>query len=160
MRKAFACRDVIMFWWFIAESRWEMQYLTHWGRVMHICVSKLTITGPDNGLSAPSHYLNQYWNIVNSNLRNKLQWNFNRKPYISFRKVHFNMTSAKWPPCCRGLNVFNVMFCISDQYSTLSSGLGIQGSTGDHKTYLPRTSGNLSYYLLICGWLIWGAHDR
>ena len=25
--------------------------LTHWGRVMHICVSKLTIIGSDNGLS-------------------------------------------------------------------------------------------------------------
>ena len=34
-------------------------------RVAYICVSKLTITGPDNGLSAPSHYLNQWWNIVN-----------------------------------------------------------------------------------------------
>ena len=42
--------------------------LTHWGRVTHKCVSKLTIIGPDN-------YLNQCWNIVNSNLRNKLQWN-------------------------------------------------------------------------------------
>ena len=27
--------------------------------------------------SAPSHYLNQWWNIVNCTLRNKLQWNFN-----------------------------------------------------------------------------------
>ena len=26
-------------------------YLTHWGRVTHICVSKLTIIGSDNGLS-------------------------------------------------------------------------------------------------------------
>ena len=26
-------------------------YLTHWGRVTHICVSKLTIVGSDNGLS-------------------------------------------------------------------------------------------------------------
>ena len=26
-------------------------YLTHWGRVMHICVSKLTIIGSDNDLS-------------------------------------------------------------------------------------------------------------
>ena len=26
-------------------------YLTHWGRVMHICVSKQTIIGSDNGLS-------------------------------------------------------------------------------------------------------------
>ena len=25
--------------------------LTHWGRVTHICVSILTVTGPDNGLS-------------------------------------------------------------------------------------------------------------
>ena len=25
--------------------------LTHWGRVMHICIGKLTIIGSDNGLS-------------------------------------------------------------------------------------------------------------
>ena len=31
---------------------------------------------------APSHYLNQFWNIVNSTLRNKLQWNFNQNLYI------------------------------------------------------------------------------
>ena len=29
----------------------ETQNLTHWGRVTHICVSKLTIIGLDNGLS-------------------------------------------------------------------------------------------------------------
>ena len=30
----------------------RMHYiLTHWGRVTHICVSKLTIFGSDNGLS-------------------------------------------------------------------------------------------------------------
>ena len=29
----------------------QMHILTHWGRVMHICVSKLTIIGSDNGLS-------------------------------------------------------------------------------------------------------------
>ena len=28
-----------------------IQTLTHWGRVTHICVSKLTIIGSDNGLS-------------------------------------------------------------------------------------------------------------
>ena len=32
--------------------------------------------------SAPSHYLNQCWNIVNWILRNKLQWNFNRNSNI------------------------------------------------------------------------------
>ena len=33
------------------ESPWEHMHLTHWGRVMHIWVSKLTILGWDNGLS-------------------------------------------------------------------------------------------------------------
>ena len=32
--------------------------------------------------TAPSHYLNQCWNIVNWTLRNKLQWNFTRNSYI------------------------------------------------------------------------------
>ena len=48
------------------------------GWVMHICVGTSTIIGSDNGLSpwtAPSHYLNQCWNIVNYRLRNKPQWN-------------------------------------------------------------------------------------
>ena len=59
--------------------------LTHWGRVTHICVSKLIVIGSDNGLSPgwPRHYLNQCWNIVNWTLGNKLQWNFNRN-YSSF----------------------------------------------------------------------------
>ena len=29
----------------------EMLLLTHWGQVTHICVDKLTIIGPDKGLS-------------------------------------------------------------------------------------------------------------
>ena len=37
---------------FICQTADElMYYLTHWGRVTHICVSKLTIIGSDNGLS-------------------------------------------------------------------------------------------------------------
>ena len=40
--------------------------VTHWGRVMHICVSKLTYVDSDNvAWPAPSHHLNQCWNIVN-----------------------------------------------------------------------------------------------
>ena len=33
----------------VFQSEWVL--LTHWGRVTHICVSKLTIIGSDNGLS-------------------------------------------------------------------------------------------------------------
>ena len=63
--------------------------LSHWGRVTHICVSKLTIIGSDNDLSPgrrSSHYLNQCWNIVNWTLRNKLQWNLSRNSNIFFQK--------------------------------------------------------------------------
>ena len=31
--------------------RFDSVWLTHWGRVTHICVGNLTIIGPDNGLS-------------------------------------------------------------------------------------------------------------
>ena len=66
--------------------------LTHWGRATHICISKPTITGSDNGLSpvpASSHYLNQWWNIVNWTLRNKLQWDFNQNSYIFIQEKVF-----------------------------------------------------------------------
>ena len=52
-----------------------LNVLPHWGWVMLICISNLTIIGLDNGLSpmGPNHYLNQCWNTVNWTLRNKLQ---------------------------------------------------------------------------------------
>ena len=56
----------------------SVKYLTHWGWVKHICVSKLTTIDWDNGLtpgSAPSHDLNKYWNVANANKVNKFQWN-------------------------------------------------------------------------------------
>ena len=68
---------------------------------MHICVGTNINIGSDNGLSpgtwsAPSHYLNQCWNIVNWTLRNKLQWNLNGETHIfSFKKMHFKTSSAK-----------------------------------------------------------------
>ena len=72
----------------------KSECLTHWGRVTHTCVSTLTIIGSDNGLSpawsAPSHYLNQCWNIVNWTLRNKLQWNFNRNSNIFIQNAFEN----------------------------------------------------------------------
>ena len=33
----------------------QSHFLTHWGWVTHICVSKLTIIGSDNGLSPDRH---------------------------------------------------------------------------------------------------------
>ena len=59
--------------------------LTHWDRVTHICVRNLNHHWFRQWLvawPAPSHYLDQWWNIVNWTLRNKLQWNLNRNSYI------------------------------------------------------------------------------
>ena len=40
----------------MSSEKWQqscsgLSVLTHWGRVMHICVGKLTNIGSDNGLS-------------------------------------------------------------------------------------------------------------
>ena len=65
--------------------------VTHWGRVhMHICICKLTIIGSDNGL-APSHYLNQCWNIVNWTLRNKISEILIKIHTFSFKKMYIKM---------------------------------------------------------------------
>ena len=78
--------------------------LTHWGRVTHICVGKLTIIGPDNGLSPARR---QAIIITNAGilLIGPLGTNFSeiliRIQTFSFMK----MTSAKWRPFCLGLNV-------------------------------------------------------
>ena len=76
-------------------------YLTHWGRVTHICIGKLTIIGS-------SHYLNQCWDIVNSNLRNKLQWNLKRNSRVFFQEIAFEnvvyeMASILSRPQCANL---------------------------------------------------------
>ena len=55
--------------------------------------------------SAPSHYLNQCWNIVNWSITNKLQWNFNCKYYIfiqenAFKNVGCEMSAILSQPQC------------------------------------------------------------
>ena len=82
------------------QAEWSLSHneLTHWGRVMHICIGKITITGSDN-------YLNQCLSIVNWTLGNKLQWNVNRNSNIfvqenAFENVVCEMTSIlSWPEC-------------------------------------------------------------
>ena len=74
------------------------KFLTHSGRVTHICVGNLTIIGSDNDLSplsAPSHYLKRCWNIVNWTFRNELQWNFNRNSNIFIQEIAFENVFCK-----------------------------------------------------------------
>ena len=86
---------------------WRVLYrLTHWGRVTHICVGKLSIIGSDNGLS-PGRRLAIIWTNAGILLIGPLGANFNEIiiaiPTFSFKKMRFKMSSAKWRPFCLGL---------------------------------------------------------
>ena len=82
--------------------------LTHWGRVTHICVSKLTITGSDNGLSPKRHQAIIWTNAGILSIGPLGTANFSEISIgikrFSFKKMHFKMSSAKWRPFCLGLN--------------------------------------------------------
>ena len=86
-------------------------YLTHWGRVTYICVSKQTSIGSDNGLS-PSRRLAVIWTNAGILLIGHLGTNFSEisiEIHIpSFKKMHLKMSSGKWRPFCLGLNVLTV----------------------------------------------------
>ena len=82
--------------------------LTHWGRVTHICVGKLTIIGSDNGLS-PERRQAIIWTNAGILLIRPLGTNFSEIlieiQTFSLKKIRLKMSSAK---CCSfrlGLNV-------------------------------------------------------
>ena len=82
--------------------------LTHWGRVTHVCVSKLTIIDSGNGLS-PGRRHAITWTNVGILLIGHLGTNFSEMLIeihtFLFKKIHFKMSSGKWRPFCLGLNV-------------------------------------------------------
>ena len=81
--------------------------LIHWGRVTHICVTRLTITGSDNGLS-PERRQAIIWTNAGILLIGPLGTNFSENLIeilaFSFTKMRLKMSSAKWRPFCLGLN--------------------------------------------------------
>ena len=84
--------------------------LTHWGRVTHICVSKVTIIGSDNDLS-PGRRQAIIWTNAGILLIGPLGTNFSEILFeiytFSLMKMHLKMSSGKWRPSCLGLNVLN-----------------------------------------------------
>ena len=83
-------------------------WLTHWGRVTHICVSKLTIIGSDNGL-LPDRRHAIIWTNAEILLIGSLGTNFSEILIeiltFSFKKMHLKVSSAKRRLFCLGLNV-------------------------------------------------------
>ena len=88
------------------QRKWAI-LLTHWGRVTHICVSKLTIIGSDNGLS-PGRRQAIIWTNDGILLIRTLGTNFSeilgKIHSISFKKMHLKMSSAKGRLFNLGLN--------------------------------------------------------
>ena len=85
--------------------------LTHWGRVTHICVSKLIIIGSDNGLS-PGRRQAIIWTNAGILLIRPLGTNFNEMLIkiltFSFMKMRLKVSSAKWRQFRLGLNVLTL----------------------------------------------------
>ena len=81
--------------------------LTHWVRVTHVCVSRLTITGSENGLS-PGRRQAIIWTNAGLLLFGPLGANFSeiliKILAFSFTKMRLKVLSAKWRSFCLGLN--------------------------------------------------------
>ena len=90
------------------HSCWCPGDLTHWGRVTHICVSKLTTLGSDNGLS-PGRRQAIIWTNAGILWIGPFGTNFSEFSIefhiLSLMKMHLKMSSAKWRPFCFGLKV-------------------------------------------------------
>ena len=90
------------------DNKSPLTQLTHWGRVTHIRVGKLTSIGSDNGLS-PGRSQAIIWTNAGILLIGPLGTNFSeilsKIHTFSFKKMHLKTSSAKWRPFCLGLNV-------------------------------------------------------
>ena len=97
----------------MSSTKWRpfclgFNVLTHWNRVTHICVNKLTIIGSDNGLS-PGRRQAIIWTNAEILLIGPLRTNFSEIlidiHIFSSTKMHFKMSTTKWRPFCLGFNV-------------------------------------------------------
>ena len=79
--------------------------LSHWGWVTHICVSRSTNIGSDNGLS-PGRRQAIIWTSAGILLNGPLGTNFCeiliKIQNFSFTKMHLKTSSAQWRPFCPG----------------------------------------------------------
>ena len=113
--------DLVLFGPHYIES--TVLYITHWGPVTHICVSKLTVIGSDNGLSPDRR---QAIILTNAGLLliGPLQTNFSEILIeiltFSFKKMRLKVSSAKRRPFCLGLNV--IMRCNGKDRQTDTDG--------------------------------------
>ena len=92
-------------------------FLTHWGRVTHICVSKLTTIGSDNGLS-PGRRQAIIWTNAGILLIGPLGTNFSEIligiQTFSFKEMHLKMSCAKSCPFSLSHNFLNAVVAVDN----------------------------------------------
>ena len=111
-QRAGNCPYAIACWYSDKSMTVSDSLLTHWGWVTHICMTKLTIIGSENGLSpsmSPGRCQPIIWTNVGILLIGSLGTNF-REISIGIqifllKKMPLKMSFAKWHPFCLGLNV-------------------------------------------------------
>ena len=109
-------------------------FLTHWGRVTHICDSELTIIGSDNGLS-PDRRQAIIWTNAGILSFGPLRTNFSEIQIetltFSSKKMRLKLSSAKGWPFCLGLNVLRghhwQSLCTAITAGSLPSVRAVQG---------------------------------
>ena len=121
---------------------------------MHICVSNLTITGSDNGLS-PDRRQAIIWTNDGLVLIEHLGTNLNeiliRIETSSFKKMHFKVSSGKWRPFCLSFNVSNVS-SKSDICSTFTAVL-LQ-TIFCYTVYPKKYAHGFCFAVLCCGYTL------
>ena len=93
-------------------------YLTHWGRVAHICVRSLTVIASDNGLSPGRRQAivwTNAWKLLIGPLGTNLSEILIEIHTFSSKKMHLKMSSGKWRPFCLGLNVLRQVGIVTAQ---------------------------------------------
>ena len=107
----------------LLNTKLDMISLTHWGRVTHICVSKLTIIGSDNGLS-PRRRQAIIWTNAGILLIGPLGTKFSEILIeilrFSIKTMRLKGSSAKWRPFCLGLNVLKASLANDDYHFTFA----------------------------------------
>ena len=93
--------------YYLMKTQHHEVSITHWGQVTHICVSRLTITGSDIGLS-PGRRQAIIWTNAGILLIRTLGTNFSEIlgeiHSFSFSKMHLKISSATWRLFGLGLN--------------------------------------------------------
>ena len=110
----------------------RLKLLTHWGRVTCICISNYAVIDSNNGLS-PGQWQAIIWANAGILLIVPLETNFIEiliKIHIfPFKKMQFKILSAKFQPCCHGLNesmYLNVVIVVNQggvQFNVVLCGL-------------------------------------